>query len=70
LKRNTNISKQHYTINSNLISITKKLADLKSKSEGMGSREREAQKQKLRAQLEEKGNVAQKSWIIEKIEEI
>lgn len=67
LKRNTELSKYHQAINMNLISLTKKLADLQSRWPGMGGKERRAQLEKMQAAIQEKGNVAQKAWLQEKV---
>jgi hypothetical protein len=70
LKRNTGLSKYHYTINANLILLTRKLADLQSRWPDMGRKDRSLQLAKMRAAIEEKGNVAQKAWLLEKVEQL
>lgn len=70
LKRNTDLSKYHQTTNMNLIALTRKLADLQSRWPDLGKKEREAQIAKLRAAMEEKGNVAQKGWLTTKLFEL
>jgi hypothetical protein len=68
LKRNTDLSKYHQTTNMNLIALTRKLADLQSRWGGMGKKEREGQLEKMKAAIAEKGNVAQKAWLVGKVE--
>jgi hypothetical protein len=70
LKRNTDLSKYHQTTNMNLIGITRKLADLQSRWPDLGSKERKAQQEKIRAAIEAKGNVAQKVWLVQKVESL
>lgn len=68
LKRNTGLSKYHQTTNMNLIALTRKLADLQSRWPDLGKKEREMQLEKMRAAIAEKGNVAQKGWLVGKLE--
>lgn len=70
LKRNTGLSKYHFTINSNLISFTRKLADLASRWTGLSGKEQKFQKEKLRNAIREKGEVAQKVWLLEKLDQL
>jgi hypothetical protein len=67
LKRNTDLSKYHQTINMNLIALARKLADLQSRWPDLGRKEKELQLTKMRTAIEEKGNVAQKAWLMEKV---
>lgn len=67
LKRNTELSKYHQTTNMNLIAVTRKLADLQSRWPDLGRKDREKGIEKIRALIEEKGNVAQKGWLMEKM---
>ena len=68
IKRNTDLSKYHQTTNMNLIALTRKLADLQSRWPDLGRKERDAQIEKIRNAIAEKGNVAQKSWLVAKLE--
>ncbi len=68
IKRNTDLSKYHQTTNMNLIALTRKLADLQSRWPDLGRKERELQIEKMRNAIAEKGNVAQKSWLVAKLE--
>lgn len=70
LKRNTDLSKYHQTTNMNLIALTRKLADLQSRWPDLGRKERAVQLEKMRNAIEEKGNVAQKSWVLGKVSEL
>ena len=68
LKRQTDLSKYHQTTNMNLIALTRKLADLQSRWPDLGLKERVLQLEKIRVAIEEKGNVAQKAWLLQKID--
>lgn len=68
LKRKADLSKYHQTTNMNLIALTRKLADLQSRWPDLGRKEREAHIEKVRAAIAEKGNVAQKAWLLGKVE--
>jgi hypothetical protein len=70
LKRHTDLSKYHQTINMNLIALTRKLADLQSRWPDLGRKERVLQLEKMRVAIEAKGNVAQKAWILGKVSEL
>ena len=70
LKRNTGLSKYHFTINMNLISLTRKLADLYSRWPGFGSKDKAFQRVKIETAIKEKENVAQKVWLLEKVERL
>jgi tetratricopeptide (TPR) repeat protein len=70
LKRNTDLSKYHQTTNMNLIALTRKLADVQSRWPDLGRKERDVQMEKMRAAIAEKGNVAQKSWVVAKVEDL
>jgi hypothetical protein len=70
LKRNTDLSKYHQTINMNLIALTRKLADIQSRWPDLGRKDRALQLARIKIAIEEKGNVAQKAWLEGKVAEL
>lgn len=70
LKRNKTLSKYHYTVNWNLISFTRKLADIRRKAAftpQVASQEKLVQ---LQEAIAAKGSVAQLAWLRKKVDAV
>ncbi|MEM7040302.1 MAG: hypothetical protein AAF570_25265, partial [Bacteroidota bacterium] len=67
LKRNQTLSAHHQGIHRNLISFTKKAADLRNKLPFISAKEGQKKVEKLLAAMAEKGNISQGKWLKEKV---
>ena len=68
LKRNKTLSKTHYDVNYNLVGFTRRLAELRRKSELIPVVEARRKLTELRQKITEKGAVAQLAWLLGKVD--
>lgn len=70
LKRNKTLSEYHYTVNYNLVTFTRKLADLRRKLPLINHREGQKKLTALRDKITESKQVSQLDWILKKMDEL
>lgn len=70
LKRNKTLSQYHYTVNYNLVTFTRRLAELRRRLELIPASEGQKKLVRLRDKIHESEQVAQLSWLLNKLAEL